>query len=54
MNAEGDAMDGILDRRRGALIGLAVGDALGAAIEFQPPGYLLHTCPVIEMAAHWA
>lgn len=26
------------DRRRGALIGLAVGDALGAAVEFQPPG----------------
>jgi len=25
------------DRRRGALIGLAVGDALGAAVEFQPP-----------------
>lgn len=27
-----------LDRRRGALLGLAVGDALGAAIEFQAPG----------------
>lgn len=27
-----------LDRSRGTLIGLAVGDALGAAIEFQPPG----------------
>lgn len=26
------------DRLRGALIGLAVGDALGAAVEFQPPG----------------
>jgi ADP-ribosylglycohydrolase len=26
------------DRRRGALIGLAVGDALGAAIEFSSPG----------------
>ena len=26
------------DRRRGALIGLAVGDALGAAVEFHPPG----------------
>ncbi len=26
------------DRRRGALIGLAVGDALGAAVEFDPPG----------------
>lgn len=26
------------DRRRGALIGLAVGDALGAAVEFKTPG----------------
>ncbi len=26
------------DRRRGTLIGLAVGDALGAAVEFKPPG----------------
>jgi ADP-ribosylglycohydrolase len=26
------------DRRRGALIGLAVGDALGAAVEFSDPG----------------
>lgn len=26
------------DRRRGTLIGLAVGDALGAAVEFQAPG----------------
>jgi len=26
------------DRQRGCLIGLAVGDALGAAIEFQSPG----------------
>ena len=26
------------DRRAGALLGLAVGDALGAAVEFQPPG----------------
>jgi ADP-ribosylglycohydrolase len=25
-------------RRRGAILGLAVGDALGAAVEFQPPG----------------
>jgi ADP-ribosylglycohydrolase len=31
------------DRRRGALIGLAVGDALGAAVEFRPPG---HFAPV--------
>ncbi len=27
-----------LDRQRGALIGLAVGDALGAAVEFKSPG----------------
>lgn len=26
------------DRRRGALIRLAVGDALGAAVEFKSPG----------------
>lgn len=26
------------DRRRGCLLGLAVGDALGAAVEFEPPG----------------
>ena len=26
------------DRQRGTLIGLAVGDALGAAVEFKPPG----------------
>ncbi len=26
------------DRQRGCLIGLAIGDALGAAVEFQPPG----------------
>ena len=26
------------DRQRGALLGLAVGDALGAAVEFQMPG----------------
>jgi ADP-ribosyl-[dinitrogen reductase] hydrolase len=30
--------DDVVDRARGALIGLAVGDALGAAVEFQPPG----------------
>lgn len=28
----------MIDRRRGALIGLAVGDALGAAVEFMSPG----------------
>ena len=28
----------IEDRKRGSLLGLAVGDALGAAVEFKPPG----------------
>ena len=28
----------VTDRRRGAVVGLAVGDALGAAVEFAPPG----------------
>ena len=28
----------IQDRLRGMLVGLAVGDALGAAVEFKPPG----------------
>jgi ADP-ribosylglycohydrolase len=28
----------ITDRRRGCFLGLAVGDALGAAVEFRPPG----------------
>lgn len=28
----------LIDRQRGCLIGLAVGDSLGAAVEFQPPG----------------
>jgi ADP-ribosyl-[dinitrogen reductase] hydrolase len=27
-----------LDRLRGTLLGLAIGDALGAAVEFEPPG----------------
>ena len=31
-------MNALTDRRRGTLIGLAVGDALGAAVEFKPPG----------------
>ena len=38
-----DAID-LIERFRGALIGLAVGDALGAAIEFRPPG----TFPPVE------
>ncbi len=31
-------METLIDRRRGAFLGLAVGDALGAAIEFPSPG----------------
>ena len=30
--------DAAIDRQSGTLLGLAVGDALGAAVEFQPPG----------------
>lgn len=29
------------DRQRGAILGLAIGDALGAAVEFEPPGSFL-------------
>ncbi len=36
------------DRLRGTPIGLAVGDALGAAVEFQPPGTFK---PVIDYRA---
>jgi ADP-ribosylglycohydrolase len=28
----------LVDRQRGTLFGLAIGDALGAAVEFEPPG----------------
>lgn len=37
--------DRSIDRRRGALWGLAVGDALGAAVEFDPPGTF---APVVD------
>jgi ADP-ribosylglycohydrolase len=38
-------MNATVDRARGALIGLAVGDALGAAVEFRRPGsFLPVTC----------
>lgn len=30
--------EAIQDRQRGCLLGLAIGDALGAAVEFKPPG----------------
>src|SRR5690606_37536948 len=32
-----ESLAGFRDRRRGALVGLAVGDALGAAVEFKSP-----------------
>lgn len=35
---EREATRQVEDRLRGALVGLAVGDALGAAVEFMPPG----------------
>lgn len=31
-------MNAVMNRKRGTLLGLAVGDALGAAIEFESPG----------------
>lgn len=35
-------------RQRGALLGLAIGDALGAAVEFSPPGSF---APVVDYRA---
>src|SRR5262245_55339238 len=35
---EDDMNDGLIDRAAGTLVGLAVGDALGAPYEFQTPG----------------
>jgi ADP-ribosylglycohydrolase len=37
-NRENGEMNATMDRSRGALVGLAIGDALGAAVEFQRPG----------------
>ncbi len=39
--AERTVMSTTTDRRRGTLIGLAIGDALGAAVEFKRPGEFL-------------
>jgi ADP-ribosyl-[dinitrogen reductase] hydrolase len=36
--AERESEHDVADRARGALLGLAVGDALGATVEFMPPG----------------
>jgi ADP-ribosyl-[dinitrogen reductase] hydrolase len=36
-----------MDRFRGALLGLAVGDALGTTLEFRPPGTF---APILDMA----
>jgi len=35
--------DGLMDRARGAYLGLAVGDALGATVEFMTPREIAHT-----------
>ena len=40
--------DAMRDRIRGALIGLAVGDAVGTSVEFKPPGTFP---PVTDMVA---
>lgn len=37
-----------LDQIRGSLIGMALGDALGAHVEFRPHDYLL-ACPVTDL-----
>ncbi|CAF0884649.1 unnamed protein product [Rotaria sp. Silwood1] len=40
--------DEILARIQGSLVGLAIGDALGASVEFRPHSYMLHN-PVSDM-----
>ncbi|CAF3711230.1 unnamed protein product [Rotaria sp. Silwood1] len=42
------ANENTLDRVVGSLLGLAIGDALGASVEFRPHAYLLHH-PVTDM-----
>jgi hypothetical protein len=42
--------ENLLDRVRGSLIGLALGDALGAHVEFRPRQYLIEH-PVTELQA---
>ena len=39
---------GILDRVQGSMVGLALGDALGAHVEFRPRKYLRHN-PVRDL-----
>ena len=41
------------DRQRGALLGLAVGDALRAAVEFKPPGTFQPVTGYRAGGAHW-
>jgi hypothetical protein len=44
----------ILDRIRGSLIGLALGDAMGAHVEFRPRQYLLeHRVTDLEGGGTW-
>lgn len=42
--------ENLLDRIRGSMIGLAIGDALGAHVEFRPRQYLLDH-PVTDLQA---
>jgi ADP-ribosylglycohydrolase len=47
------------DRQRGAVLGLAIGDALGAAVEFEPPeirgsGYVVKSLEAALWAFHAA
>lgn len=45
----------ILDRIQGSLIGLAIGDALGAHVEFRPREYLLaHPVTDMEGGGQWS
>lgn len=46
--AELDMSDPILERIQGSLVGLAIGDALGASVEFRPNSYLKSN-PVTDM-----
>lgn len=46
-------MISMLDRYRGCLMGLATGDALGAAVEFMPPGTFAPLTDMIGGGPHW-
>jgi hypothetical protein len=44
----GDIDNNILDRIHGSMIGMALGDALGAHVEFRPRAYLVQN-PVTDL-----